>query len=248
MNSETFLADPQRYFKGAYDLFRTFGGPSIYFHDQCLQAGANEFLSERHLEMLYATLASWGMHRMGDPAATKTRLTNWHDFRESIVQQGDCLKRFRNVRMLDLSEKDYSQYVLDMKPCYQNLNLSVSKATIVVNAKALFHIFPDLIPPIDRHYTIRFLTQAPECWRDSDGKFRQVNLPDGAEKQFNLFHKICVGIMRLAPQLDPALFESECFTHGVTAPKALDNAIVNYVKTVGNQQRKQNADADEGSE
>lgn len=47
--------------------------------------------------------------------------------------------------MLDLSEKEYSECVAAMNPCYQNLNLSVSKATVVVNAKALFHIFPDLI-------------------------------------------------------------------------------------------------------
>ena len=47
--------------------------------------------------MLYATLASWGMHHMGDPAATKTRLTDWHDFRESVLQQGDCLKKFRKL-------------------------------------------------------------------------------------------------------------------------------------------------------
>ena len=54
--------------------------------------------------------------------------------------------------------------------------------------------------------------------------------------------------MRLGSQLDPALSESECYTHGVTAPKALDNAIVNYVKIVDDQQLRQNAQADEGNE
>ena len=75
-----------------------------------------------------------------------------------------------------------------------------------------------------------------------------MNLPDGAEKQFSLFYETCVRIMRLGSQLDPALSESECYTHGVTAPKALDNAIVNYVKIVDDQQLRQNAQADEGNE
>ena len=38
----------------------------------------------------------------------------------------------------------------------------------------------------------------------------------------------CLG----ADQIDPALFEAELHQHGVTAPKALDNAIVNYVRIV----------------
>lgn len=232
MNVETFLANPRRYFEGAYELFRSFGGPSVYFHEQCLQAGANEFLSERHLELLYATLASWGMHRMGDPAVTKTRLSDWHDFCDSIVQQRDCLIEFRNLRMLGLSENGYSECVAAMKPCYEKLNLSVSNASVVVNSKALFHILPDLIPPIDRHYTIRFFTQPPESWRDSDGKFRTLALPSNPERQFSLFQKICVDMWRLASQVDPTIFERECFAHGATVPKALDNAIVNYVKIV----------------
>jgi len=38
-----------------------------------------------------------------------------------------------------------------------------------------------------------------------------------------------VGIKRLADRVDPALIEDELRLHNVTAPKALENAIVNYV-------------------
>jgi hypothetical protein len=112
----------------------------------------------------------------------------------------------------------------------------VSDATVVVNSKALHHLFPDFIPPIDRQYTIRFFTRAPADWKDARGKFRVISLPAGMDAQFRLFHRICVDIKRLADRIDPTLFEAERERHGVTAPKAVDNAIVNYVRIVSARQ------------
>jgi hypothetical protein len=232
MNSERFLTGQRRYFEKAYEEFRSFGGPSVYFHERCLEAAKDEFLSVRHVEMLYATLASWGMHRMGDPDATKTKLTDWDQFHDSVMAQRTNLEPFRGFRMLGLSEREYSEAVVALKSHYGAFKLSVSAATVVVNSKALFHIFPEFIPPIDRQYTVRFFEQPPERWRDSKGKFRMVNLPSDFEGQFDLFRKVCVGIKRLADQIEPEILESERLAHGVTAPKALDNAIVNYVKIV----------------
>ena len=42
-----------------------FVGPSLYFHQKALECYEKEFLSDRHLEYVYATLVAWGMHRMG---------------------------------------------------------------------------------------------------------------------------------------------------------------------------------------
>ena len=172
---------------------------------------------------------------MGDPDTTKTKLTDWDEFHDSIVEQRTRLEPFRRFRMLGVSERDYSDAIVALKPYYRAFKLSVSAATVVVNSKALFHIFPDFIPPVDRQYTVRFFEQPPERWRDSKGKFRMVNLPPDFERQFDLFRKMCVGIKRLADQIEPAILERERLTHGVTAPKALDNAIVNYVKIVSKQ-------------
>jgi hypothetical protein len=235
MNAANFLADQERYFAGSYEEFVSFGGPCVYFHDECLRAGTEEFLSKRHLELLYATLTAWGMHRMGDPETTKTKLTDWNCFHDSIVTQGSALHQFRHHRMLEMSEAEYSDAVIALKPHYCAFKLSISVATVVVNSKALFHLFPEFVPPIDRQYTVRFFTQSPERWRDSKGKFRVISLPAGLEPQFELFHKTCVSIKRLADQIEPGLLEKEHQQHGVAPPKALDNAIVNYVKIVDGQ-------------
>jgi len=230
MNSDTFVADQHRYFAGAYDQFCAFGGPCVYFHRQCICAGEADFLSDRHLEMLYATLTAWGMHRMGASETTKTKLTNWDVFRGSLLGCRDALEPMQGGDLLGLSRSEYSDAVLALAPCYRKLRLSVSGATIVANSKALYHLLPRLIPPVDRQYTVRFFSQPPDKWRSADGKFKAVMLPAGIDAQFKLFHTICLGVKDLADRVDRTLLDHELRSNHVTAPKAIDNAIVNYVR------------------
>jgi len=48
----------------AYYQAETFRGPSLYFHERAL-ATRQDPSAVTHLEYVYSTLASWGMHRMG---------------------------------------------------------------------------------------------------------------------------------------------------------------------------------------
>jgi len=230
MNTTAFLADQRRYFENSYDQFCAFGGPCVYFHQECLRAGRTGFLSDRHIEMLYATLTAWGMHRMGDTETTKTKLTAWAEFRESLREQGLALEALRHLDMRVLSPADYQQAVSSLEPCYRALKISVSAARIVANSKALYHLLPDLIPPIDRQYTIRFFRHGPDQWKRQNGKFRTIMLPTSAAAQFTLFRSTCQHIKVLADRVDKALLDRELVNHDVTAPKAMDNAIVNFVR------------------
>ena len=235
MNTAKFIAEQKSYFANSYEQFEAFGGPCVHFHLECLRAGRDAFLSQRHVETLYATLTAWGLHRMGDAETTKAKLKNWDQFRDSILTNATELRRFLPHNILKMSADEYSQTVLQLRPYYESLELSVSDATVVVNSKALHHLFPELIPPIDRQYTIRFFSQSPEKWRDYKGRFRAIQLPPGRDAQFTLFHQTCVRLKKLSDQVDPALFEVERRLHGVSAPKAIDNAIVSFVRTVSAQ-------------
>src|SRR4051812_33888533 len=101
------------------------------------------------------------MHRMGDADRTKTKLTAWDQFRTSIEKVAAVLEPFRCMTVTGMSEKDYAAAVASLLKVYEVLRLSESDATIVVNAKALYHLLPDLIPPIDRQYTVRFFRHTP---------------------------------------------------------------------------------------
>lgn len=109
MNTAQFLVEPQKYLADGYAQFCAFGGPCVHFHVECLRAGAESFLSERHIEMLYATLTAWGMHRLGDSSVTKTKLPDWQTFRASIAATRDVLLPLRDLRMLDMTEKEYGE-------------------------------------------------------------------------------------------------------------------------------------------
>jgi hypothetical protein len=230
-NTAAFLADYGRYFANSYAQFCAFGGPCVHFHQECLRAGEQEFLSDRHLEMLYATLTAWGMHRMGNSDRTKTKLVEWKAFRDSLRADGEVFERLRHLRLLDLSDMEYADVLRKLEPVYRRLKLSEAGATIVVNSKALFHLLPHLVPPIDRQYTVRFFTQTRERWRDATGKFRMVMLPPSLDAQVDLFRTLCLEIKRLADQVDPDIFAREFKEHKVTAPKAIDNAIVSFVRS-----------------
>ena len=230
MNTATFLENPNRYFDGAYEQFLLFGGPCVYFHEQCLRAGADDFLSHRHAEMLYATLTAWGMHRMGD---AMTKLVSWDQFSESLLKHKTLMEPLRAQRMMDLSEAEYLEAVNRLRAPYCALKVSISEASIVANSKALFHVLPELIPPIDRQYTWRFFHAHPDRWRDGKGKYRAIRLPRGLEVQFDAFRDTCLRIKRLADAIGRATIEAERQRYGVTPPKAIDNAIMKYIKVRG---------------
>jgi hypothetical protein len=62
-NIKQILSNAENY-HDAYYKAEIFRGHSLYFHERAL-ATRNNPASLTHLEYVYATLASWGMHRMG---------------------------------------------------------------------------------------------------------------------------------------------------------------------------------------
>lgn len=73
-NKEDLIQNLRDYYERSLDILHEFGGPSVYFHTQCIREKKQSFLSDRHIELIYATLTAWGMHRMGDPKKTKAKL------------------------------------------------------------------------------------------------------------------------------------------------------------------------------
>ena len=176
-NEDNLITNIGHYYKRSLEVLKEFGGPSIYFHVQSIKEQEAAFLSDRHIEMIYATLASWGMHKMGNPDETKAKLVEYSDFRQSILRHRERLHQFCSLRMDSCTQDQYEKYVDDLEQVYRTLKVSISKATIVAHSKTLAHILPNLIPPIDRQYTVRFFTQENKQFFTKSGKFRLVSLP-----------------------------------------------------------------------
>ena len=233
MNNEIELVrDISCYYAKSISVLREFGGPSVYFHIQAINQQRNDFMSERHIEMIYATLASWGMHRMGDPDETKTKMTEFSAFKQSLITQRVALTSFRSVKMEDCSVNEYSTYIDGLKPIYMSFAVSISESTLVAHSKTLAHLLPDFVPPIDRQYTVRFFTQDNKNFFTQSGKYKLVNLPTGIERQFSAFKEYCVRIKQMFDQCDRHLFQLNPNTFNTSYPKIMDNVIMAFVKSV----------------
>ena len=227
MNNEDKLINRLGYY---YDLslrvLKEFGGPSIYFHVQAIKEQENNFLSHRHIEMIYATLASWGMHQMGD---TNAKMVEFDIFKESLLAKREELKSFMTLRMDSCTAQEYAKHLSNLKSIYYGLKVSISEATIVAHSKTLAHILPNLVPPIDRQYTIRFFTQDCENFCNDDGKFRPINVPKGID-HFEAFKKFACNIKSLFDRCDCQMFNIDKASFNTSIPKIMDNLIMAFVK------------------
>lgn len=158
-NEDDLISNLNYYYDRSMTVLNDFGGPSVYFHTQAVREHDANFLSDRHIEMIYATLASWGMHRMEGPSRYKSENVEFEDFKQSILSHSDDLQQARRLKMDSCTQEQYEQSIESLKEVYFSLKVSISNATIVAHSKTLAHILPNLIPPIDRQYTVRFFTQ-----------------------------------------------------------------------------------------
>ena len=231
-NAQNLITNIGNYYNQSLKVLNEFGGPSIYFHAQCIKEQHTSFLSNRHIELIYATLASWGMHRMGDPKTTKTKLHEFKEFKASIICSKSVLRELTEIEYTDIDENDYLSLIQGLKGVYSKLMVSISNATIVGHSKTLAHILPNLIPPIDRHHTIRFFTQDKSEFFYRNGKYRSVQVPNGLDAQFDLFAEICLRMKKLFEQAHRKMFTLNPDTFNTSYPKIMDNLIMAFVKSV----------------
>jgi hypothetical protein len=231
-NEDELIRRLPYYYDRSLKVLKEFGGPSVYFHVQAIKEQEANFLSDRHIEMIYATLASWGMHRMGDPEETKAKMVEFNDFNHSISSQRNELKQFITLRMDSCTAEEYGRHIDNLKEIYLGLKVSISDATIVAHSKALAHILPNLVPPIDRQYTIRFFTQDNKKFFTDEGKYRMITLPKDVATQFDDFKKYACRMKALFNCCDRQLFTIDKTSFNTSYPKIVDNLIMAFVKDV----------------
>lgn len=96
----------------------SFLGPSLYFSQEALKACQTDFLGERHIEMVYATLASWGMHRTGTGGALHIILKLVHE----VFQQ-------KNLLHLALAYQNSCGVIVPLPKIIDNVIIDIVGAT-----------------------------------------------------------------------------------------------------------------------
>jgi hypothetical protein len=136
-------------YHAAYYKAETFSGPSLYFHRRALSTRFPPG-DKIHLEYIYATLASWGMHRMGKGGS---KMQDFSVFSRSI---GLLLPKIAEVQQYDLREMKDDNWAV-IKEIFQRIRVMASATSLVGNSKIMHHMMPNMVPPIDRQYTLTYL-------------------------------------------------------------------------------------------
>jgi len=206
-------------FARVFEEAETFSGPSLYFHLRTLdclrhhKSSADALLSDELFEMIYATLASWGMHRMG---RGNTKLRNLDEIKASVRKHASEIKALQNLYLTQINRTEIAQVTRDVWRLLSNLTISIAEAKIVANSKVLHHVLPNLIPPIDRTYTFNFFYNRNMLTIDEEEAFGEM---------FLRIHRI-------------ALENKDTLSHLVgtgwntSETKVIDNAIVGYVTDI----------------
>jgi len=142
------LSNAEKY-HDAYYKAETFRGPSLYFHQRAL-ATRYAPVSFTHLEYVYATLASWGMHRMGRGGS---KMQSFGVLSQSVQPLNS---RIAEVQKFDFHEMTDIKWAI-LKEIFYGIKVMASGTTLVGNSKVMHHMLPNVIPPIDREYTLWFL-------------------------------------------------------------------------------------------
>jgi len=206
------FAEYLEFFSGS----NNFVGPSIYFHNKTLairkkySTAKETILSDGFFDYLYATLTAWGMHRMG---TGNTKLRDIQELKQSFLLQADSIQKFDGLVITEINRADVSKIAHELWGVLSRLTVSIAEAQIVANSKALHHLLPSLVPPIDRTYTYNFLYNRNMLTLSEEEAFQEI---------YFCFYNIAIANKEL-------IHASIGKDWNTSETKTLDNAIVGYV-------------------
>jgi hypothetical protein len=152
------------------------------------------------------------------------RLSGFSEFTNTICRSRATIEKLGKYSLRSLSGEDalrtgsLGEAFKLINSLLLEVRVSDTESWLVANTKALHHILPDLIPPIDRNHTLRFF-------------FDRKSVKRGAKSNHQFFevfsHYIdiydCVS-GQIENMVDVDTFNSSSI-------KIIDNAIIGYVRS-----------------
>lgn len=226
----------------AYEKFKKLNlwrGPSLDFHCMTIshlrqkqQAPNFSYLSlsedQCFLILLYGTVATWGIHRMG----AKRRMVNFTIFKKQVESISELLDNIKgitlsNSTLAEINNEEKRIRCLFKKPTIterKDLQRGNQVPFLVPNSKLLHHLHPDLFPPIDWRYIFRYF-----YYEDINAK--QVYRQGTTDRQTEWFWEILTEYKRFYDSHQGIVdsFLGQDITGMETSiTKIIDNIVVGY--------------------
>jgi hypothetical protein len=115
------------HFVEVFDEAERFSGPSLYFHLKTIGCLRNQgyatqaIISEDIFDWLYATLASWGMHRMGKG---NTKLRDLDVIKASVRAHAASIASLQDISLLEIPTSEIRQVSRDLWKLLSGLTAS----------------------------------------------------------------------------------------------------------------------------
>jgi hypothetical protein len=146
-----------------YYLYDAFSGPDLYFHKRALSVEYEKW--QEKIEMIYAALVSWGMHRMG---TNGPKMQSFDSFEKSMSNARDKILGLQHSAPQSISLSEWET----LEQLFKEIKVMSSGTTIVGNSKVLAHVIPNLVAPIDRKYTFKYLFESDTFQNCLEGEWQ----------------------------------------------------------------------------
>jgi hypothetical protein len=197
-----------------YYASEVFSGPSLYFHHRALDSAEAGDLHS-FAEYAYAVLASWGMHRMGRGGA---KMRAFEEFRGSLAGVWPLLRDLRAAAPVSMDAATWD----GLERAFRSIRCMATGTSLVGNSKVLAHAIPNLVPPIDREYTLRYLRGGTHVANNIDSEWRLCRTI------LSEFFYPAVQDPQLSPRLQAWLTAE--YPWNTSSLKIVDNLVIGIVR------------------
>jgi len=211
------LENAEKYHSDYYKA-ETFHGPSLYFHQRALETRQNPS-SMTHLEYVYATLSSWGMHRMGPGGSKMQRFKTFHSSIQSLQIR---IAEAQNFNLRKMSDHNWAT----IEEIFKGIKVMASGTSLVGNSKVMHHMLPNIVPPIDREYTLQYLRGNKNIKNDLSYEWQLMK-----EIIANFFMPIVLDA-EFVLKGSGWMMKNEVYPWDTSILKIVDNLLIGSVKTL----------------
>lgn len=203
-----------------FERSNAFPGPSLYFHERAIErrrahADAASLLADtQFLETVYAVLPAWGMHRMGKQ---KAKVVDFELMVDSFRAMAEPIQTLWEYSITAIADDEVAEVSDQVWYIIAGLKVSQSETRIVAGSKALHHVLPDLVPPIDRQYTFQFFTGQKSVQHGDAAAFAEW------------FPYLCEIGRSCRPEIE-RITERAGFM-ATSSAKVIDNAIIGFMQS-----------------
>ena len=218
-------------FRSCIELFDAkppFQGPSVYFHERTCEMHTilNGNMTKvcrntAFIEKLYGTLACWGMHRMGN---TFNHMVCFDEFKNQIMLLEKNLNHLQNSRIAnitsgysDCDRQNVDQIGEKIWSSVCSIKIAENNTHLVGGTKVLHHLLPNLVPPIDRTYSLKF-------FYGND----YLSKEESEHRTFLQLFRCYYSIAHECEDVINSIYTEKGHAMNTSFTKIIDNAVVGY--------------------